>query len=114
MHLLADGVDPSTGEVYPAASPFQDPQIIRALAWAIRTLDGSSRPLKNPKPQPEKAGKPWDEAEDRDLLQAFDSGSPIKELVLQHQRTRGAIQARLVRLGRLAAKPFYDKPTSSA
>jgi hypothetical protein len=54
------------------------------------------------------AGKPWSDDEDRQLLSAFDNGRPLAELAQSHSRTRGGIQARLIRHGRLA--PEGDRP----
>ena len=47
-------------------------------------------------------------AEDRQLLSAFDNGQPLAELAQTHGRTRGGIQARLIRHGRLT--PEGDRP----
>ncbi len=49
---------------------------------------------------PASAGKPWDRVEDDQLIASFESGMSIKELALKHQRTAGAIQSRLIRLGK--------------
>ena len=43
IRALADGIDPHTGEVYPADSPYQSPEITRALFAAISALDGVER-----------------------------------------------------------------------
>ena len=58
--------------------------------------------------------QPWTPAEETDLLSAFDRGVAIKELAASHQRTRGAIKARLVRLGRLEAPSAGDLPGNGA
>ncbi len=47
------------------------------------------------------AGQAWSGDEDNALLQAYDTGTPIRALAEQHGRTQGAITARLVRLGRV-------------
>ena len=43
-----------------------------------------------------------------ELLSAFDGGRPLAELAEAHARTRGGIQARLIRHGRLA--PEGNRP----
>lgn len=112
---LAAGIDPLTGEIFPPQSTLQHPEIIRALYVAAIALNGEpagSRPGKprNPDP-PGKAGMPWTADEDRDLLAAFDSGRSEKELAAEHRRTPNAIRSRLLRYGRIEARP---EPVSGA
>ena len=49
--------------------------------------------------KPGKAGQPWPSAEDKALKNAFETGASIPELAIVHQRSRGAIRSRLVKLG---------------
>ncbi len=109
VQALAQGIDPHTGETFPAASPYQHPDTVRALFQAAQALSGSpanqSRP---PQSTPENAGKPWSDEDDRALAAAFDSGKAIPELAEHHRRTRAAIQARLIRLGKI--EPPADGP----
>jgi hypothetical protein len=51
---------------------------------------------------PNNAGKPWTEVEDTSLLAEFDKGESIGTIALAHNRTKGAIASRLVRLGRIS------------
>lgn len=109
LQQLANGVDPHTGEVFPADSPYQHPDTIRALFFALHALE--TRPAsRQPAGEgaPENAGKPWPEDEDKALASAFDAGRQIPELAAQHKRTRAAIQARLVKLGKI--EPPADMP----
>jgi hypothetical protein len=105
LKTLADGVDPATGEQFSADSPYQHPDTIRALYWAVHTLSGPVRPQWQAAPRPEgaptNAGKPWSEEEDALLGKAFDAGKPIEQLAVEHGRSRWAIEARLVKLGRI-------------
>jgi len=39
LQALAAGTDPITGEVFPADSPYNQPEIIRALFFAISQLE---------------------------------------------------------------------------
>jgi hypothetical protein len=39
IEALANGVDPHTGEVYPADSPYHHPQTVRALFMAMQALE---------------------------------------------------------------------------
>lgn len=49
--------------------------------------------------RPAGAGRAWDAAEDEELKREFDSGMKIAEIARQHDRTYGAIQARLKKQG---------------
>ena len=49
-----------------------------------------------------KAGLRWTRTEDGRLMCAFDRGASIDQLARAHGRTRAAIEARLVRLGKMA------------
>jgi hypothetical protein len=100
LEALANGVDPSTGEVFSEQSPFNHPPVIRALFCAVRELEKLGKPARSTE-LPSNAGKPWSADEDARLVQAFDEGMPIKELAQQHARSKGSITSRLIRLGRL-------------
>ena len=106
IQLLANGTDPHTGEVFRADSPYQHPDTVRALFFAVRALDGPSAPAKpraagNEK-APQNAGKPWSSDEDQALAAAFDAGTQIPELAARHQRSRFSIEVRLAKLGKIA------------
>jgi hypothetical protein len=108
LTALAGGVNPLTGELFAVDSPYQSPDVIRALYCALRALETAGRRrLRGPEAH-SNAGKPWSDDEDRQLLSAFDNGRPLAELAQSHSRTRGGIQARLIRHGRLA--PEGDRP----
>lgn len=49
--------------------------------------------------RPEGAGRAWDAAEDEELKREFGSGMKIAEIARQHDRTYGAIRARLEKQG---------------
>lgn len=109
VSALAGGVNPLTGELFAADSPYQSPDVIRALYSAVRALEAAGRRrTRGPSAASSNAGKPWSEDEDRQLLSAFDSGRALAELAQAHGRTRGGIQARLIRHGRLT--PDGDRP----
>lgn len=103
IRALADGVDPFTGEVFPEDSVYQHPQVVRALFAAVQALEYQEKRRERERNLPRNAGTPWTAEEDERLSQAFDSGKSIKELAQFHERTHGAIQARLVKLGKLEA-----------
>ncbi|RUL70199.1 hypothetical protein [Dyella choica] len=100
LETLVNGVDPATGEVLAEQTPFNRLVVVRALFQAIRALEQREKPART-RPQPGNAGKPWSKEEDKSLLEAYDAGAPIKHLAEEHARTKGAIQSRLLRHGRL-------------
>ena len=100
LRALADGIDPYTGEVFPQDSPYQHPDTVRALWSAVRVLERSAK-TSEVKRAPEGAGRPWEPAEENELIENFESGIAIKELALRHRRTEGAIRSRLVKLGKI-------------
>jgi hypothetical protein len=108
LKALADGVDPRTGAAFPADSPYQHPDSVRALCWAVQALEhpapARERPVK-PRSAPANAGRPWSEEDDARLARGFDAGRSVAELAEEHQRSRWAIEARLVRLNKMPPPP---------
>ena len=82
---LADGVDPLTGEVLPEDHVCNKAEIIRAFHCVLKALPG-----KPPKPQPENAGKPWNDADDAVLCQMFDAGAAGRKCVPTSNARRAA------------------------
>lgn len=103
ISILANGADPYTGEVYPADSPYQQPETIRALFVAKELLSKEALKEERASRLPVNAGKPWTPEEDNALLTKFDQGTAIQELAKIHERTLNAINARLVMHGKIAA-----------
>ena len=103
VRSLANGVDPESGEVFPADSVYQRAQTVRALYAAAEALEKSERFERRKQQLPPKTGEPWTEDEDRKLLAAFDAGRALQELAAAHERTIGAVRARLLKYGRINA-----------
>ena len=103
VRSLANGVDPESGEVFPSESAYQRPQIVRALYEASTALERIERFERRKAQMPAKTGEPWTEEEDRRLLAAFDAGRALQELAAAHERTMGAVRARLLKYGRINA-----------
>jgi len=121
LKALAEGIDPGTGEHYPAGSPYQHPDTVRALFAAIHGLENAAprpaktdapRPDKSDRPAPENAGRPWSQEEDSRLGQAYDSGKSVEELAQVHKRSKWAIESRLARMGKIPAPPPFVPRTS--
>jgi hypothetical protein len=113
LKALADGIDPASGEQFADDSPYQCPDTVRALYWALQALEQpaspSAPPEKPARPRAEgvrgNAGRPWTSEEEAQLSQAFDSGRTLDELAQAHQRSRWAIEARLAKLGKIPEPP---------
>ena len=99
LTVLADGIDPLTGEVLPDDHVCNKGEIVRALNCAVEVLSRRKK-----KPLPENNGKPWTEKADQELCSLFDSGMTKKELCAHFGRTSGAIDSRLERLGKIQRK----------
>jgi hypothetical protein len=103
VRSLANGIDPESGEVFPPESAYQQPQVVRALYEAASALERIERFERRKSQLPQKTGEPWTEEEDRKLLAAFDAGRALQELAAAHERTMGAVRARLLKYGRINA-----------
>ena len=103
VRSLANGVDPQSGEVFPPESAYQRPLVVRALYEAATALERVERFERRKAQMPAKTGEPWSEDEDRKLLAAFDAGKALQELAAAHERTMGAVRARLLKYGRINA-----------
>ncbi len=111
LRAWADGVDPLTGESLPSEHPAQRADTIRTLYAAVALLetDGArTAPIARAEiagraQQPRNAGRPWSQDDDLALVTAFDAGAAVASLAAAMERTRGAIKARLVRLGKIEA-----------
>ena len=78
--------------------------IVRALNCVLQNCN-----QKPPRPQPENAGKPWTEEQDRELCGLYDSRTSIRQLSKHFKRTTGAITARLVRLGKIQEREQHHR-----
>jgi DNA-binding NarL/FixJ family response regulator len=98
LTVLADGVDPYTGEIFPPNSPYQQPDVIRALYMAINALAGDCG-NKVQKKLPDNAGTPWTREQEEIVISCHNKGMTVKEIAAQMRRTDGSIKARLEKLG---------------
>jgi len=109
LNALANGIHPATGEKFGADSPYQHPDTVRALFEAMRAVEGEPKGAVAPATErkaavPESgAGSRWTPEEEQRLAGAFDAGRTVDELARAHNRSRAAIEARLVRLGKMDA-----------
>lgn len=105
VETLAQGIHPVSGELMDADGPYNEPAVIRALFTVARALEGrEGRGPKEPaerRPAAPNQGKPWAPEDDAKLDAAFAAGADLKPLAQELGRTTFALEARLVKLGRL-------------
>jgi hypothetical protein len=104
LSALANGVDPNTGEIFDVNGPYQTADVIRALYFgvsAVKALVPRPKRAKNSSPR---AGVPWTDAEDQQLLTHFNEGLDLAAIAVRHGRTVAGVQARLERQGHLPAQ----------
>lgn len=99
LSILADGIDPFTGEILPEDHVCNESDMIRALHLAVQQLGNVKTSVT--RSRPENAGKPWSEEDDRILCEMFERGCKRKEMKEYFKRTGGAIIARLEHLGKI-------------
>ena len=104
LNSLANGVHPATGEVFAADSPYQHPDTVRALFAAVRSLDRAEDDRKRKDSEmPSSTFIRWTPEEEDRLAAGFDTGKTSAELAKLHNRSRAAIEARLLKLGKIDA-----------
>ena len=104
LNALANGTHPATGEVFAADSAYQHPDTVRALFEAIRAIEGMrATPSAERKPgeMPANPFVRWTPEEEERLAAGFDTGKTSAELAKLHNRSRAAIEARLLKLGKI-------------
>ena len=107
LNALANGVHPATGEVFAADSPYQHPDTVRALFEAVRAIGGArgdaaraerARTAATCPPTRSCAGRRRKRsASPRASTRAGRSA----ELAKLHNRSRAAIEARLLKIGKI-------------
>jgi hypothetical protein len=95
ISALAEGVDPTTGEVLPDNSVCNKGEIVRAFYAVLNHLD-EKKPKKN---MPANAGKPWAKEDEDLLVKLYHSGTTKRDICKTLQRTESGVAARLVHLG---------------
>ncbi len=109
----ADRIDPYTGKILENNSLYDNIEFSGALFLIIEFVKDilpkkpRLRRLRKARLRRERklhsymAGQSWSEDESQLLVEQFDKGIEIEELAKIHQRTRGAIRARLKKLGKI-------------
>ena len=95
ISALAEGIDPTTGEILSDDSVYNKGDVVRALYTVLSSLDAK----KSKRSLPENAGKPWSKDEEERLKELYNSGLAKKDISKEMRRTIGSISSRLKRLG---------------
>ncbi|MGP4787838.1 hypothetical protein ACTXGJ_01770 [Psychrobacter sp. 1Y11] len=103
IQKLIDGIHPLSDEPLSDKHLCLDSDIHRALQTAIPALRNQIKTDERRAKLPANAGTPWSDDEDQRLAEAFDNGDAISVLMTQHGRTRGSINSRLLKLGKITA-----------
>lgn len=108
VEALANGVNPNTGEVFQADSPYNQPEVIRAL-YTVLTAAKQRNKIKKTKEQkqqenlarglPKNAGLPWHDKARAELVEQYKAGGQLHQLAELHERTQGSIIAELKKQG---------------
>ncbi|MEZ5357550.1 MAG: hypothetical protein R3F48_01885 [Candidatus Zixiibacteriota bacterium] len=102
---LANGVNPTTGEVLPPASPYNNPAIIRALFTVLKYVRGPKLTLEQRQQQNIAAGRaknyglPWSEIDRASIAEKFKGGASVEQMSAHFERSKGAIVAELEQQG---------------
>jgi len=114
VKTLAQGVHPTTGEVFPPDSPYNDPEVIRALFSILEFVKQAKKPRMTVDEKrrnnldfgrPKNAGLPWSEDDRAAVASGFKNGQTIGELAAAIERSSGAIHAELIRQGLVEPEP---------
>lgn len=103
ISALAEGIDPTTGEILPEDSVCNKGEVVRAFYTIFALLDTP----KTKKTQPENAGKRWTDEDDKKVCELLDAGASKKDICNIFKRTSTGIASRLVRLGKISERDEF-------
>ena len=106
LSLLADGIDPETGEILPEDSVCNQPEVIRALHFALDCLSHQKQRRKAGISYVNQ-GKAWTAEEESMLTRLFRKGESNAQIQMELQRSESAVSARLVQLGLIEHREEY-------
>jgi hypothetical protein len=89
LKALVEGRNSRTLKLLPEESPCHDPDVIRALCYAVESLSSQNK------------GKIWSSEEDGELVSNYLLGMTVEELAEKHGRAVNAVEWRLFKYGEL-------------
>lgn len=102
IEKLGEGINPLSDEPLTPKSLCLNDDIQRALQVAIPALQARIRWIERQSQLPANASKPWKTEEEENLNTGFDNGDSVDTLAERHQRTKGSITSRLVKMGKIS------------
>ena len=115
IELLANGINPITGESFEENSIYNNPEIIRALFFALNQIKSpkkkktkTQKQLENQaKGLPKNHGLAWSKEDKEKLKEMFLENKTIDELAKFFERTKGSIIAELIKQGLIKKEEIY-------
>ncbi len=104
LRSLVYGLDPRTQQPIADIDVLADAGVLRSLVFALEVLEQRDQGAFAEKTHGQRAGAPWNKAEDHQLLSTFAAGASLEELTQQHERGNGGILSRLVTLEAVASR----------
>ena len=114
VNKLARGIDPITNEEYPEKSPYNQPEVIRALFTVLNHLPKVKKSTEQRQEEnlsrgmPRNAGLPWSEEARVALANSYQGGTSIEALTESFERTKLALVAELHRQGLISDQEADD------
>ncbi len=103
IEKLSAGINPLSDEPLAPKSLCLNEDIQKALQVTVPALQARMRWIERQAQLPANAGKPWKTEEEESLNTGFDEGDSVDILAERHQRTKGSITSRLVKMGKISA-----------
>ena len=106
VKTLAQGIHPTTGEAFPEESPYNDPEVIRALFSILEFVKQTKKPKKSVEERrrenleigrPINSGLPWTEEDRVTVRSGFQEGTTVEKLAATLGRSSGSIVAEVIR-----------------
>lgn len=107
LTVLADGVNPLTGECLPENDSCNQVEIVRALYTVLNNVEHKEPAAANKK-KFENSGKPWSREDEEILCRMYEEGISRREICGYFKRSEGSIAARLVKLGKIQDRDQFN------
>ncbi len=102
ISALAEGIDPTTGEVLESNHVCNKAEVVRAFYTVLENL-----PKAKSKFAPENTGKQWTKEDDELLIALYTSDASRRDICKALKRTIDGVAARLVRLGLIKDRSVF-------
>ena len=116
LEALQQGIDPIDKCELPKTSIVNNIEVNRAIGMAVMAVDHRNNRMQRRSQLPSNVGRSWSMDGQNSIIEAFQSGEPVKSIAARQGRTVRAIEARLQGLGLLeeADRTTEDRYDSTA